>query len=239
MKVASKPITDISESARWGQPRYLLMAASSAQFIVLTVIAMVLYPGGQLTDDTTVGYDFFRNFFSDLGRTQGYAGGTQWGSTALFFIALNVGGLGLIYFFIHAPKLFKGQRVERILAIVGSMFGIFAGICFMGVAFTPANVPTLLQPHILFVQLAFTTFLVVVITYAIAIWRTAYYPNMYAWAYVGFGVVLSAYIYLLFWGPPADTDTGLIINATGQKIIVYSSLIIMFIQSLGAWRVDQ
>lgn len=237
MKVASKPIHEIDARQQTGHPYYLLIAASSAQFIVLTIVAMLLYPGGLLTDETTIGYDFFRNFFSDLGRTVSYAGEPQWGSAVLFFIALSGAGLGLIYFFIHAPKLFRGQRVERILAIIGSVFGVVSGICFIGVALTPANL--LVRPHILFVQLAFPTFMVVVIFYALAIWRTPFYPNIYAWSYVVFGVLLAAYIYLLFWGPPAGDDIGLMINATGQKIIAYTSLSIMLVQSIGAWQIDK
>ena len=99
MKVASKPSTNIASSTRVNRPRYLITTGLSIQFIVLTVIAMILYPGGLLTDDSTTGYNFFRNFFSDLGRTVNYAGGGQWGSAVLFFIALALGGVGLIYFF--------------------------------------------------------------------------------------------------------------------------------------------
>lgn len=237
MKVASKPITTFPASPTIASSRYLLMAGASAQFIILTIIAMVIYPGGLLTDDSTVGYNFFRNFFSDLGRTVSYDGGRQWGSAVLFFIALSVSGLALIYFFTLTPRLFKDDRITYGLTIIGSIFGVISGISFVGIALTPANL--LLDPHVLFVQVAFSVFMVVVICYAISIWRTQHYPNMYAIAYIIFGVFLAGYIYLLFWGPSARTDTGLIINATGQKMVAYAALINMAIQSVGAWRVSQ
>ncbi|MGB1253457.1 MAG: hypothetical protein ACPG8W_22780, partial [Candidatus Promineifilaceae bacterium] len=102
---------------------------------------------------------------------------------------------------------------------------------------TPANL--LLQPHVIFVQAAFSTLMVTVLCYAFAIWRTLYYPNLYSTAYLVFGVFLAIYIYLLFGGPSASSDTGLIINATGQKLVVYTALINMLIQSIGAWQLDQ
>ena len=40
-----------------------------AMAFALFVLAMLLYPGGTIRDTSTRGYDFFRNFGSDLGRT--------------------------------------------------------------------------------------------------------------------------------------------------------------------------
>lgn len=238
MKVASKPATTTRSTSSGNAPRYLLMAGSSVQFVVLTVAAMLIYPGGMINDDSTQGYDFFRNFFSDLGRITSYAGDPQWGSAILFFIALALGGVGIIHFFINAPRLFKQQKLPRALSFVGSAFGVVSGLSFIGVALTPASIRSLIDWHILFVQVAFSVFMVVVICYGLAIWLTPHYPNMYATVFAIFGIVLAGYIYLLFWGPPSNTDIGLRINATGQKIIAYSSLITMAIQSVGAWRIS-
>ena len=47
---------------------YLFIVVGCGLFVLLTIAAMFTYPGGTFTDETTVGYDFFRNFFSDLGR---------------------------------------------------------------------------------------------------------------------------------------------------------------------------
>ena len=38
-------------------------------FIVLNIISMILYPGGNLHELEQIGYSFTRNFFSDLGLT--------------------------------------------------------------------------------------------------------------------------------------------------------------------------
>jgi hypothetical protein len=101
----------------------------------------------------------------------------------------------------------------------------------------PADVN--LTVHRLFVQIAFSTFLLVVVLYSAAILRDRDYPNFYAFAYIGFAVILAAYLVLLFGGPHVETPEGVRIQATGQKIVVYAEILCMFIQSYGALRVER
>jgi hypothetical protein len=53
---------------------FSLVLAGCALFVVLTVAAMLAYPGGTATDPTTSGYSFFANVLSELGMTRTYAG---------------------------------------------------------------------------------------------------------------------------------------------------------------------
>jgi hypothetical protein len=106
-----------------------------------------------------------------------------------------------------------------------------------GIAFTPSDVN--LTVHRLFVQIAFSTFLLVVILYSAAILRDGDYPNLYAFVYIGFALILAAYLVLLFGGPHIETDEGVRIQATGQKIVVYAEIGCMFIQSYGALKVER
>ncbi len=43
-------------------------------FILLQIVAMITYPGGTIRDNTTDGYYFTLNFFSDLGTYTAYNG---------------------------------------------------------------------------------------------------------------------------------------------------------------------
>ncbi len=91
-------------------------------------------------------------------------------------------------------------------------------------------------PHLLAVNLAFISFLMVVIFYSVGIVKKDDYPNIYAYVFLIFAIVLAAYILLLFVGPPVESDAGLIIQAVGQKIIVYLAVISMFVEALGVLR---
>jgi hypothetical protein len=59
-----------AESGLQGQAwRAVVLIYASVQFLLLTAIAMLVYPGGAVYEPDASRYLFFRNFFSDLGAT--------------------------------------------------------------------------------------------------------------------------------------------------------------------------
>jgi hypothetical protein len=202
------------------------------QFILLTSVAMLFYPGGTFRDPGTKGYLFFENFFSDLGRTQAHSGEPNWVSFGLFFVALSVAGVSFILFFVALPRLFAGMRAAWCLSVAGSVTGVCSGLAFLGIAFTPMNLYR--GAHGNFVSMAFCSLLPVVVLYAAAIFLRRGYPNRFAFVFLGFAVILLAYLWLLFFGPG-----DLRLSVTWQKAIVYAQVVCMFIQGFGAWRLQQ
>jgi hypothetical protein len=147
------------------------------------------------------------------------------------------GRLRLILFFLTVPPHFAGNRTARRLSIAGSTVGVISGIGFIGIAAVPSDVNLTLHTNFVFV--AFTGFLLVVFCYSAAILKSRAYPRTYAYAYLAFAVVLALYLVLLFSGPEVETTGGLTIQAVGQKIVVYTGIICVVIQSYGAYRVEQ
>lgn len=224
----------IDKIASWGNRPFLFTLYACIQFIVLTFIGMLAFPGGTHSDPTSHGYSFFRNFFSSLGLITAPNGEPNTLSAILFFIAMSFAGFGLTLFFLVTIQFFWEKRSTRFLSLAGSLFGVISGVSFMGVAFTPADV--LPRAHTEFVFLAFRTFLVVVVFYTLAIFFKRDYPKRYAAIYVVFAVLLAGYIYLLTQGPGLNTSQGEMIQATGQKVIGYAAIIIMGVQSYGAMK---
>ncbi|MEJ2209502.1 MAG: hypothetical protein P8129_10755 [Anaerolineae bacterium] len=208
--------------------------AACIQFVVLTLVAMLAYPGGTVADPTTQGYRFFQNFFSDLGRTATPLGQPKALSFVLFVVALTGAGLGLVLFSLVMPGLFRRARGAHVLSLAGSLFGTLAGLSFVGVALAPADV--FLPAHALFVQTAFLSLFVAAVAYSGAIWRTPDYPRRYLALFYAFDLLLLGYLWLLFFGPPLDSPYGLIIHAGGQKAIVYAAILAVCFQALGARR---
>jgi len=139
-----------------------------------------------------------------------------------------------VLFFLAFPQFFKDTRTARITSLLGSFFGILSGLCFIGVACTPADIQQ--GCHITFVLWAFRLFPVAVFFYVLAIFFQPGYPKRYAYLLIGFGLLLVAYILLLEKGPETSTASGLVIQVTGQKIIVYASIVSILIQAVGAKR---
>lgn len=218
----------------WRNRLYPLVMIGCLQFVLLTFTAMLVYPGGTHSDPTTTRYSFLKNFFSDLGITKTFTGEPNLASSLLFTIALTLAGLALVIFFVDFPRFFSSVKAGKWLSIVGSIPGVISGLSFMGVAFTPGNLYGNL--HKLFVQVAFVFFFVAVLFYIPAIFLHRTYPKSYAWVLVAFAIILGVYIWLLFYGPSISTPNGLVIQATGQKIVVYAAILSMLIQGYGAWR---
>jgi hypothetical membrane protein len=221
------------EGLFWREKVFIYISIGGVLYIFLTIGAMFFYPGGTVTNTTTQGYSFFRNFFSDLGRLHTSSGAPNFISAALFFPAQTLAGLSLLTFSLAFPQFFRHAREGRTSCMVGSILGALAGIYFMGVAFTPAEL--LFRAHVHFALWGFRMFSVAALFWAIAIFRHGTYLKRYAWIFVGFGVLLIGFILLTMYGPSAyETVQGTIIQATGQKIICYASLASIIIQAQGA-----
>jgi hypothetical membrane protein len=189
MKVSIKP---------WRERVYFLAMVGCIQFVVLTVIAMVFYPGGTHGDPTTKGYSFFRNFFSDLGLTETFSGDPKFVSFLLFTLAMVFAGAALATFFVAFPSFFSSSPLGKWLSILGSIAGILSGLAFIGVAL-PGNLYP--EPHELSVRITFLAFFVAVLSYLPVLFLKRDYPKAYAWVFAAFAVLLGVYIWLLFEGP--------------------------------------
>jgi hypothetical protein len=179
----------------WSKRPFQLVMWGCGLFLLLTVVAMLIYPGGTRIDPNAAGYTFFHNFFSELGYTVTRGGAPNPVAASLFFLALTMAGSGMVLFFLVYLQFFWDRWYLKVLGILGTLCGVVSGLAYVGIAFTPANL--LPGPHVQFVLLAFRAFLPAVIFYMLAILLNPDYPNRYAGLYLIFAVLLAAYIMLI------------------------------------------
>lgn len=223
------------KSPFWQKHVYHFVFIGCGLFVLLTVAAMFTYPGGIIIDETTEGYDFFRNFFSDLGLVTALNGESNHISMFLFMIALTLAGIGLILFFIAFRDLLTGNRTVNLPSLLGTVLGVASGLCFVIIAFAPYDVH--FEIHTQTVIWAFRTFLPAVVIYTYIIFRQDIYPRHSGWIFVTFAISLAIYLYLLEFGPSPDAPNGLILHATVQKIVTYVSIFSVMAQSWLAYRI--
>lgn len=206
-------------------------------FVSLTWLAMLLYPGGTFLDPLTDGYSFTNNFFSELGMTTANnCQGSLW-SALFFLIALTLAGVGLVAYHLVMPAYFRHRKVVYWISVLGSVCGVIAGLCFIGVAFSPVNLANDL--HTIFVMNAFRAYMLAAILYTIATFMTPRYPNIYGWVGLLFAALMVTYVIILTYGPEIDTNQGYVMQVVSQKAIVYASIFNMLIQSWGATKNKQ
>jgi hypothetical protein len=202
------------------------------QFVTLTIIAMFFYTGGTNVDPNSVGYNFWFNFFSDLGRITAYNGNFNTISQVLFTIALTLVGIFLIPFLITLSTVYiKKSNWQKIISIIASIIGIFSAICFIGIAFTPADLNTGLHGN--FVRFAFLSILIVVILYSVLLLKDLDYSNTYAAVFVISSIFLSYLVIIQILNLAYDTPAGLALRVVSQKVVVYFSIVSFSIQGYG------
>ena len=200
-------------------------------FFVATTMAMYQYPGGTILDRSSEGYQFFQNFFSDLGRRRAWNGAANTASNYLFDYGLYGAGVGLMIFFASLPFVFR-QPSARGFAIVTALLGGVAALAYYGIVAYPLDVDYRL--HTLFVRLGFIAFLIMGIFYVLAIRQEKGYPSSYAYAFLFFDLLLFSQICIMLLGPRSwSSPLALSLQVTAQKIIVYAQLLCLLYQCYG------
>ncbi|MFX1278432.1 MAG: hypothetical protein ACFFA3_03395 [Promethearchaeota archaeon] len=211
---------------------FALNITGCIQFIIVTALAMSLYEGGTYIDPSTSQYLFWYNYFSDLGRTVAHSGNINTISFILFTITLSIWGLFQIPFYITFSRFFKTTKGLKKFYLTGSIFGVFAGIFYVGIALTPSDLVNLF--HELFVFLGFGSIFLSIILYAIVIFKTENYANSYAIVFTISAIILGIYYVILIFAPTHHTAVGLYIYVVGQKFMIYTLLLCGIIQGFGA-----
>ncbi|MGA9719845.1 MAG: hypothetical protein WBQ79_16315 [Acidobacteriaceae bacterium] len=222
-------VADLTGEAR----RALVLIYASAQFVVLTAIAMVAYPGGAVYQLDANRYLFLRNFFSDLGATITPSGRPNLTSHILFAIALGSVGLALILASSNWKVIVARGGAARAAGVASQIVEVVAGLGFIGIAATPWNL--VLDAHNGFVRLAFG-FLLVYDLCLLMIQISNRWTAAYTAANAIYLLLLVAYVGILFFGPRVDTQSGLEFQVAAQKIIVYASVVNLGLQAVSIRR---
>ncbi len=199
---------------------FLLYAA--LQFIVLSLVAMRLYAGGTWWQPQASGYHFLGNMLSDLGTTRTFAGQPNWPSCVVFSFALVTIGIALVLFAGAWRGFAYGREQARRAGIAAQIFGVMSGLAFAGVGLTPFD--RYMWPHNTLVICAFAMLLGYVICISLLlIWNRT--GATVVGANLAYLAVVLGYLVLILAGPRMSTPHGHQVQVTGQKIIVYTSMI--------------
>ncbi len=92
--------------------------------VIFLVIATLLYPGGSIVDKNSVGFDWAKNFFSNLFLTKALNGMTNpsriWALIGMVFNSIAYG-----LFFIHTSRKIPQKHAELVLKYIGFINMLF------------------------------------------------------------------------------------------------------------------
>ena len=190
---------------------------------------MLFFPGGTILDHNTRGYNFFNNFFSELGRWRTFNGETKWISFIGFEIALMLQAAAIFIFnfkFLDTTNSIRLNATAYYTALFcGSLFPLF----LIGIAFTPCDL--YLPYHMLFVRIGFGMLLPLSFAYTVLIRQHHLLPNKYGNIMFSIVIAIGLYLVMIFFGP--NPHKVAYVQQTSQKIIVYSMVLSLLYLSIG------
>jgi len=204
------------KSGRTGRLACLVAISGLAQFLLLTFLAALFYPGG---------YDYFGDYFSDLGAVEARNGEPNSISRSLFSVALTIIALALIPFWLITQRLFRESTAERVLSKLGSALGLLSSPFTIGVFLFPID--TQLEAHFIVTLILVSLFAVASLLYSIAIILNQNYPNYLGLiAFVLLAISVASFVASL--GEPS-------LGAFLQKIVAYGYFIWTLIPTYLFW----
>jgi hypothetical protein len=209
-----------------------------AIFVGFNTIAMLLYPGGTYLDSSTEGYQFFHNFFSNLGEWTARNGETNTVSATLFNSSLVIFALSYFSFFISFLKL-EVKYIE-------SKFFQFLLVASISVAITSFIFISVFSAeetskfwHLVFVKIAFRTLFIHAVLQTYIVVKIPKFDRFISLATIGFTALLFLFLLVMDFGPKAlESQEGLFIQVSAQKVIVVGIMIYFFFQIRSALRLS-
>ena len=194
-------------------------------FIACVMIAIPFYPGGNMLDSSQIGYDFSRNYLSELGGYKAQSGETNFFSAFFFNIGVFAFILvGVSFFFI--PKLFVNHRFAYMCALIGSILMVMGCLLFAAVGLTPYDL--YLKAHLFVTQNAFRLIVPATLFYLIALYLVNI-PKVYlSIGYIFFVSNILYVIYQFLFENPQAGENSLIEGVIIQKIIIALCMLNIF-----------
>ena len=88
-------------------------------------------------------------------------------SMIIFAFSLTIVGITFSFYYLVLPNVLGEDRINYILAIIGTVFAIGGSICMIGTGLTPSDIVH--GPHVFFANNIFHCFLITAFVYTIVI----------------------------------------------------------------------
>lgn len=192
----------------------LFLIIAVIQFMILTNIAMVFYPGN---------YSYTTHTFSSLGQIT-VNGKDNTISRIIFIIACTIVAIALIPFWLTMPILFSENKATKNLGKLGTFFGVLSAPFLSLISIVSLDWGY--EVHMIPTDLFFIGITSAIIVYSIAILFNHNYNNIYAIVGLALSIISLLYIFRFF-------D---VIRPIMQRIVVYSFMLWAFVQIAKIWK---
>jgi hypothetical membrane protein len=211
-----------------------ILVFGGIQYLVLSTIAMALYPGGTKYNNLTIGYLFWNNMLSDMGRTVAHNGTSNLVSCALFIMTMCLLAFAFVPFYVELTKQFTSTQRCMKYARVAGLLGIITGsLLALSASFPQDLFP---QLHLRLAQASFVALAPSMIVYWWLVRGNRGFPRPCAPALLAFAIIILAGIMVTIASGTGIDAVTVTVQATTQKVMVYSWNVLIPIEAWGLWK---
>ncbi|NHJ47972.1 MAG: hypothetical protein FK733_09305 [Asgard group archaeon] len=210
---------------------FLSFSITIAVFLLLLILAMIYYPGGNFAGEDIAGYSLLYNGLCDMRESTAVNHEPNLVSSILLKIGIVILSIATIIFFVALSFLFQDRRITKYLSIIGSFFGIIQGPFNALVIFShvPFNI------HMVFVIIAPLFQYLAVILYTIVYFIDRGLPKLNWYSFLVLSI--AAILLSIFVGIASGIggDFNFITQRLGTNLFNFLGIIIYIIQGLSLY----
>jgi FtsH-binding integral membrane protein len=214
---------------------FRLVRWAIALAVVLTGMAMMLYPGGTLRDPSVHGYSMFQNSLSDLGSSVAWSGQANALGAPVFTVAFMLFAISSAACLLALVRIYAASPIVRRVLFVATGVGILSCAGLAGAALTPPDLNLAWHGRFTIVALLSGIIALLLFAYATALDRRL--PRAVPIGWFTLAVLLLAWMVVMRWRP--STDLALAVPVTLQKGVAVAVVLSLILQSRAAERVEE
>lgn len=222
---------EVLKKRKWVKSIFLGFAIFSLIILIMFILAIISYPGGNIKDNTTTKFNFLWNTMCDLGADLALNGESNTLSQILFRSAMITYIIILIIFFSILWLFFREKKVTKILSSIGSILVIFAGAFYIGVIYTIGMHPT----HNTILIFAPLFEFLAIILYTIIIFRDERFLKLNRYTFLIMSLLSITYMILAISGALVRGDFNLLVQRLGHTIFNFTISTCYVLQGIGVF----
>ena len=202
--------------------------------VILTSVAMILYPGGTLRDPSVRGYSIFQNSLSDLGSSVAWSSEANALGARMFTLAFTLFAISSAACLLALVRIYAASPIVRRVLSIATGIGMLSCMGLAGAALTPPDVNMVLHGH--FTTAALLSGIIALLLFAYATAFDRRLPRSVPIGWFALAVVLLAWTVVMRWRP--STDLALAVPVTLQKVVAVAVVLSLVLQSREAERLE-
>ncbi len=203
-------------------------------FIFILSLAIYFYPGVNRFDKFAEGFNFLKNFISDLGQIIAENDQMNTISRILFVIAIVFFSFSQIAFSLNVPLIMRKNKISLIFSSLALIIGTISAGLYIGIAFNPHDINP--DIHNKLIYSAAPMVFVSSLLFTIALFLFKVIDKFYSYIMLTLIIIFFIFAIITSIGTQLESEINWAIRILGHTILIYAEAIIYGITAIGFYK---